>query len=439
MAAGLDSVEEPREMLENSEAFREIVERIPQSITYVLSLFLICILIVLLVLGYVVRYPDVIRGDATLSSVLNSVRLVAPGQGEIFLNDLESQQNVRQGQVLAVVNSTANVHDIADLKAKLTRYNPALDLEMTIDSFQLQETDLGELTLAYFNYRNLLDNYREALRIDIYGAQIDQTKQILKEQALSLSQLHTIKATLQEYMMLERNLYHRDSLLYAQSVIAKADFEKSAEQYLQSRRVLQQAESDVLSYKSSVTSSNSKISMLSLQKTQDLFKARSEILKAYTTLYNQLEEWERLFAVIAPIDGQLEFLQFVSNNQFIPQGTELFSIIPDGNLNKVDVMTPSEGMGKVSVGQTAIVKLEDFPYNEYGSLKGKVTNISLTKIARDKVNYTMVTVALADNQTNYKLKPQLRYGMHGSVEIITDDKRLIQRLFERLKYLGKEH
>ena len=41
-----------------------------------------------------------------------------------------------------------------------------------------------------------------------------------------------------------------------------------------------------------------------------------------------------------------------------------------------EVLIPARGVGKIKVGQTANVKVENYPYDEYGLIKGEVQSIS---------------------------------------------------------------
>ena len=58
------------------------------------------------------------------------------------------------------------------------------------------------------------------------------------------------------------------------------------------------------------------------------------------------------------------------------RGTEVFSILPTDNPILGQVYLPSQGAGKVEAGQEVIIKLDNYPYIEYGSINGKVKTIS---------------------------------------------------------------
>ena len=117
---------------------------------------------------------------------------------------------------------------------------------------------------------------------------------------------------------------------------------------------------------------------------------------------------------------------------------ELFTILPEKNEVIGEVYMTSVGAGKVKSGQEANVKLTDYPYDEYGLLKGRVQNVSQLTNTISTQNGTvetyLVTVTFPDGlRTNFGKQLSLNFETKGSIEIITKPKRLIQRLFDNLK------
>ena len=60
----------------------------------------------------------------------------------------------------------------------------------------------------------------------------------------------------------------------------------------------------------------------------------------------------------------------------VAAGTEILSILPPQNQVVGEAHIPSSGAGKVKIGQEVNVKLRDFPYDEYGLIKGRVISMS---------------------------------------------------------------
>ncbi|NNU33286.1 HlyD family efflux transporter periplasmic adaptor subunit [Mucilaginibacter sp. S1162] len=104
---------------------------------------------------------------------------------------------------------------------------------------------------------------------------------------------------------------------------------------------------------------------------------------------------------------------------------------------------PSTGAGKVEQGQEVIIKLENYPYREYGSIKGKVSSVSLTatamKTEKGEIETYLVNVELPnDLKTNYGTYLKFKYEIKGEGDVITKDRRLIERLFDNMRYSVKK-
>ena len=138
----------------------------------------------------------------------------------------------------------------------------------------------------------------------------------------------------------------------------------------------------------------------------------------------------------SPIDGTISFNKFYAENQNISEGDRVFTIVPDDMgevIGKVEL--PVRGSGKVADGQSVNVKFDNYPYMEFGMVRGKVKSVSL--VPED--NFYMVEVEFPNGLvTNYDRSLQMQNQLTGQAEIITEDLRLIQRFFNPLKALWKE-
>ena len=131
-----------------------------------------------------------------------------------------------------------------------------------------------------------------------------------------------------------------------------------------------------------------------------------ELLTTYYDLRDNLKVWENKYIFKAPFTGKVEFLNFWVDNQFIQSGEEVFSIIPPQNITVGQMLLPASGAGKVKNGSNVIIKLNNFPYTEFGSINGTVASISLItkeqKAQESSIDSYLITVDLPQGlKTNY--------------------------------------
>jgi len=170
---------------------------------------------------------------------------------------------------------------------------------------------------------------------------------------------------------------------------------------------------------------------------------RIAVIATYNDLIDNIKSWEMKYVFRAPFAGKLQFLKFWTENQFVQSGEPIFTIIPKMKTVLGQISIPTIGAGKVKLGQEVIVKMENFPYTEYGSIRGFVSSISLstnsTKTDKGEVENYMVTVDFPNQlKTNYGAKLDVKLGAKGVAEIITKDRKLIERFFDNLKYALKK-
>ncbi len=98
-------------------------------------------------------------------------------------------------------------------------------------------------------------------------------------------------------------------------------------------------------------------------------------------------------------------------------------------------------MGFIAPGQTVAIRYQAFPYQRFGSAKGRITEIARTLIAPNEVALSVplqepvyrVTVALeAQTVKAYGAEMPLQAGMVLDADIWVDQRRLLEWVFDPL-------
>ena len=134
------------------------------------------------------------------------------------------------------------------------------------------------------------------------------------------------------------------------------------------------------------------------------------------------------------MDGTVSFLQIWIENQTINSGENVFAILPNKKGAFVGkVKAPAQNAGKIKENQWVNIRLSNFPDREFGILKGKIKNISLTP---DKDGNLLIDISLPDGiTTSYNKEIVFQQEMSGTADIITEDLRLTERLLYQFRDL----
>lgn len=91
---------------------------------------------------------------------------------------------------------------------------------------------------------------------------------------------------------------------------------------------------------------------------------------------------------------------------------------------------PIQNSGKVKPNQKINIKLENYPYTEFGLLQGKL--ISISKVPNNSFYSTDILLDKGFT-TSYNKELPAGKSLNGVGEILTDDYSLFLRLFNPLK------
>ena len=363
------------------------------------------------------------------------VQLKAYASGKLTHIFYSENQDVQQDSVVAVIENTANLNDIFLISIMLDTLS---DIRYFPENIDLK---LGELQQTWSGLVRIISSYRNFIEIDYY----EQKNESLASQINYHNKYYSGLLNQVKIMDKENSLalvqFERDKSLYNDNVIAKIDFEKSEQTYLQQKRNYESSKTSLINTQMQINQLYQQILDNNIQKTNELNTYEIQIEDALQGFKSQLAKWKQSYLIISPIDGRVSFNKVWFENQSVSAGELIVTIIPKNEMRiigKADI--PSTGVGKVKPGQTVNIKLDNYPYMEFGMLKAKVKNISLVPITTEQGIFYSAEIELNDSilKTNYNKIIPFSQNMTGTAEIITDDLRLSERFLNPLRSIWKK-
>lgn len=152
---------------------------------------------------------------------------------------------------------------------------------------------------------------------------------------------------------------------------------------------------------------------------QQLSQSRDDETKANTR--------QQLLSLTAPVAGTVQQLAVHTLGGVVTTAQSLMEIVPDDTV-EVEASIENKDIGFVNVGQTAIVKVETFPYTRYGYLTGQVVSVSNDAAQDKKLGLTFPTrIRLPSNRIHVENKwVNLTPGMEVTVEVKTGKRSVAQ-------------
>ncbi|MDR3218667.1 MAG: HlyD family secretion protein [Dysgonamonadaceae bacterium] len=433
-----------------SEEFQEILGGVPHWILR-WGISVLALIVVILVTGSaIIKYPDIIPSQVVLTGSVPPASVAARASGKLKELFVKDNQEVRTGDYLAVIDNPAQTEDIRSLKTFLENLDSENDATIALPEKELQA---GNLQTLYASLYTTLFDYLEYKRLLYYPQKITITKERIAQYDQQYENLLRQQKITKEQTVLVHGQFLRDSLLRVQGVLSGEEFENAKSQYLQSRMTEENMRSSVRNMQIQIAQLKESLLDTRQQDVEKLNSLRSQMRAQISQLKTEIQAWELNYVLLAPIDGVITFTNYWVANQNVGAGEAVFTVIPDvGGLrvepaitteNPIEILgkasLPVARSGKVKVGQKVNIRLENFPDNEYGILRGLVKNISLvpTQTAQT-ISYT-VEITLPDGlTTTYKKELPYLPNMQGQADIITEDISLLERFFLPLKKILSE-
>lgn len=399
-------------------------------------LSILSVLMLILIGSYFYKYPDLIIADVVITTENPPISMVSKINGKINKIMVNEGQKVNKKDLLILIESTGDYDDIQSLKSDLIQLNGCLiDGIKKCNINRNQSLLLGSIQDSYSSVLEDYDFYERVVNSIYY-----KEKNLGQDRQLKLHQLYFRKITsqneiLRQELVLSKNDLLRDSSLKALKVISEQEYRNTKKIYLQKLYSFHEAQTSLANLNIKIDDiKNGKIDIEENESIQFSTIKRS-LQKKVSVVMSEISRWEEVYTIKCPIDGVVSFAKFNTSGLNVVAGETIISVIPV-NSTKLSVRgeTSIQNAGKLEAGLKVNIKIDNYPYLEYGIIKGTLERISLVP---ENKNYYVSVKLEKGLQTSLNKTLPLSQRMSGRAEIITKDRRLIQRIIEPLSSILK--
>lgn len=406
---------------------QEILTRVPSwMIRWGNTLFFLLILL-LLVLSWFVKYPDIINADAIITTQIPPQKEYARFTGKIDTLLVKDMQEVSPNQSLAIIENTANYNDVFFLKSILD----TLKVQKQSFSFPIDEIPilfLGEIETSYALFENNYIQYILNKELQPFLNEAIANKVTTSELNRRLKNLQSQRFLNKKELTFQQKDLQRSKSLFEKGVISEKDYEIQQLNYLQAQRNYKNSTASISQLREAISTNNKTSKGTEISRIREEMTLLKNVIQSFHQLKKAIKDWELQYVFTSRIDGNVSFLNVWSENQTVNQGDLVFTIIPNKNSDFIaKLKSPAQNIGKVKPHQTVNIKLQNYPDYEFGVLKGTVKTISEIS---DKEGFYTIDVSLPKQLiTSYNKEITFKQEMRANAEIITEDLRLIERFF----------
>lgn len=390
-------------------------------------------------LASIFSYNETIKAPVRLTTVDPPAHIRTKQAGRIIELSHNPGDTVSQGDILGILENTGNARDIITLRKKLASdYSLPLSLDALSEHFP-SHLKVGNQLRPYYNrflnaYYNLL-LYRILDSDELEGVEIGRRL---------ITQTGTIQNKLEEIQVLQRGLeisesdFFRYQALFKKGVISLQELEIKETGYLKFRQEYGAMEEqlDHLRSERKGILNDRLLFNNSRRRNENIHVSNFELQKE--ELLAGLTIWEDRYLLKSPISGRVSFFDVWGKHQNVENGQVIFTIVPMGRMQYLGMCrVPFRNSGRIKVGQRVIIKLESYPYREWGSVDGEIQMVSEVPKIGENEGY-IVYITIKDLITSYGKNLEFKQEMVGSAEIFLDEVTLLQRIFYQFRNLWSQ-
>jgi hemolysin D len=307
-------------------------------------------------------------------------------------------QHVQKGELLLELDPSISQ---AEMQANADKYG-FNQLEQARLSAELTHSKTQSAGLEQSKARIALEEQTRRAREQAHAAKLSQAESTVEERSQALA---AAQATLEKYRETSAIASERESSarpLVDTGAISRLD-------YLQLKQTLAESNNDhaaqlktVEQAKAAVLEARQNVEQVKRDRVADIYNDLNERVTSEPALKGDLDKSKELLALKwmrAPVSGIVQKLEVTTLGQVVTPAQSLITIVPDGTPLIVEATLTNQDIGYVREGQLVEVKVDTFPFQKYGSLRGVLTWVSAD--AEDK------NAASSDTETRTgAVKPQ---------------------------------
>lgn len=418
-----------------SEEVQEILSNPPVWIVRWGITLIFVFTIIILILAFIIKYPDFVTAKVLVTTKKPTERVITRYSGQLERVFIKNRDTVKPNEKLAIIRNTANYKDIYILKDIIDSLH-ATSINFNFPFEKTSQLMLGEISIALINFEKSYVDYRLLNELDPYNNKLEGNRVSLSEIKVRLQNQINQKQLLEQEIELKNTDFNRQKQLFEKGVISRVEYESHQLEFIQMQKNISAMAISISQMREAISSASSTLETTRINKQEDTTNLLKNLVHNYNILKEAIRDWEYKYVLKSSIDGVISFQNVWGENQFVSAGDIAFSILPTDTSNLVGKLTiPSQNAGKVVIGQRVFIKLDNYPYQQYGMLIGKVTNFSISP--DDEGNYT-VYISLPDGtKTSYNKTFKFNQELLGNAEIITEDLSVATRIFYKFREVFK--
>jgi len=379
--------------------------------------------------------------------------------GKVVSIAVKEGQSVKAGQVVVELDSQMAMGEVERLQQSLMAYQIELTQKQTLlekaalegrtrsqiaqAEAQAQQaaiaqsqakTQAQEIAIAQ-NHQNAATKQQLLTQLQAdaaaYQARQERLKPLLREGAISTEQVFQGEQALRD---------RQRSITQSQGELQQAQSEsvRLQAQLQQARSESNQLQAGLSQKQAEGRRTQIEVQQQLQQLEVDMTQIKAKIAETQNLLTSAKTKLNQRF-LYAPVDGVISSLNIRNTGEVLQPGQTVAEIAPKDAPLVLSAILPNREAGFVKTGMPVQVKLDAYPYQDYGIVSGKVTSVSPDTKTDDKFG-SVYRVKIALNRNYVKSEQgqiQFKAGQTASADIVIRQHRIADIFLDPIRQLQK--
>lgn len=407
--------------LSDNTRIRQVLAAQPPRIVHGTFYLFVALLVCMLIWSTFSRIDLIVKAPGRIRPKTNPIKVVHQSDsirssiaGKITQVHVQIGDRVKKGDILAEFDRQVLDNELTRLKRVVENRKSELD-----------------------RFQNLIQHKNELYQTEVSKAEADlkqANEQIRREKEELAGNLHAAQVEYDAAVESES----KKRKLVEQGLRPKGDLD-------QATIWLQRAKANLDKLKMGVDESRLQPLQLAIQSIKNrhdvenedldikLIRLKEELHDAETQLANTSIDYDQA-VVRAHIDGVVTEGE-MQEGESVQAGQTIFTIAPEQNF-QMEVLVASSDVGRIQVGMPSRIKLDAFDYQKYGTVQGKVEQVSPDSemVKEAGTGFYRVHISIPNDQIGRgKAIGKIKLGMTGLAEIITDEDSILALTFRKIQ------
>lgn len=429
------------------------IEETPHS---PLSRVLIWIILIIVILTFLWSYFGHVDEVAVAQGRVipdGKIKVIQPIEiGVIRAIHVKEGERVKEGQLLIELDPTIKEADVASTIKTLSIHRSDKERLMEELNGEVKKTGnrqgaIGDGTTAVNHQPSVFSKNKyekqEAKEISELQKKLKYARESeykAREEALKLiiaqkeNALHAAEATLTKLEKTYTILKEQEAAyknLYEQGYLAKMELLDKQRDLYSTEHELEAQKKIADQTRNGLEEAKKNLDALKMEREKGILGEIFEREKSIAAMEGEAVKAKKRYEferITSPVDGAVHGLSIYTIGGIVTPAQPIVTIVPEGTPLIIEATVLNKDIGFVKVDQEAEIKLDTFPFQKYGTIKGKVVSVSPDAFDDEKLGpvYRMRVELEKLNMVVDGKNASISPGMTATVEVKTGKRRIIE-------------